>query len=238
MQIFPANPQWSNYIDAWQRFSFINIFKNTLVVVIGGLACQMFVSTLAAYSLARLKPVGGRIVMGGFLLTLMVPSIAYIVPLYTTIVKVPIINISLINSYWGLWLPYAVNAFAILIMKTFFESIPNDLLDAAKVDGASQFRVFWSIVLPLSRPILLVLVIVGFLGLWKDFLLPYLVLPNPELQPVTVRVWYMLNSSTVTAPPLNLQMAVSFLGLLPPLIFALLLQRYLKRGLSIGAVKG
>jgi len=237
LQILPAVPQWTNYTDVWVKYKFIGLFKNSLFIVVFGIICQLTVTTLAAYSLARLKPVGGRFIMWGFLVTLMIPSIAYLIPLYTTIVKVPILNISLLNNYWGLWLPYSVNAFGIFVMKTFFESIPSDLYDAAKVDGASPLRTFWSITLPLSRSILVVLTIVGFLGLWKDFLLPLLVLPNPEMQPITVRLWYMLNVQQVPSP-LNIQMAASFLSLLPPLIIAIVLQRYLQRGISIGSVKG
>lgn len=237
LNIFPVSPQWSNYTEVWTKYNFIRLFGNSLILVIGGLVCQLTVTTLAAYSLARLKPVGGRLIMWGFMTTLMVPQIAYIVPLYTTLVKLPVLNISLINSYAGLWLPYAVNAFAIFVMKTFFESIPTEIYDAAKVDGASPLRVFWSITLPLSRSILVVLTIVGFLALWKDFLLPLLVLPNPNLQPITVRLFYMLNVNSVPAP-LNIQMAASFLALLPPLFIAIALQRYLQRGLSLGAVKG
>lgn len=237
LQIFPAVPQWNNYTDVWTKYKFVNLFQNSLFIVVCGIICQLTVTTLAAYSLARLKPVGGRFIMWGFLVTLMIPSIAYLIPLYTTIVKVPIVNISLLNNYWGLWLPYSVNAFGIFVMKTFFESIPSDLYDAAKVDGASPLRTFWSITLPLSRSILVVLTIVGFLGLWKDFLLPLLVLPKPEMQPITVRLWYMLNVQQVPSP-LNIQMAASFLSLLPPLVVAIVMQRYLQRGISIGSVKG
>ncbi|MBA3872603.1 MAG: carbohydrate ABC transporter permease [Anaerolineae bacterium] len=237
LQIFPANPQWTNYTDVWNKYNFLRLFGNSLIIVVGGLICQLTVTTLAAYSLARLKPVGGRFIMWGFLVTLMIPSIAYLIPLYTTIVKVPIINVSLLNSYAGLWLPYSVNAFGIFLMKTFFESIPSELYDAAKVDGATPLRIFWSITLPLSRSILAVLTIVGFLALWKDFLLPLLVLPNPDIQPITVRLFYMLNVKSVPAG-LNIQMAASFLALLPPLLIAIILQRNLQQGLSVGAVKG
>lgn len=235
--LFPIDAQWKNYTEVWTKFDFPRLFKNSIIVVVGGLAFQLTITTLAAYSLARLKPIGGQFIMWGFLVTLMIPSIAYIIPLYTTIVKVPILNISLLDNYLGVWLPYSANAFGIFLMKTFFESIPDELYDAAKVDGASPWRTFWSITLPLSRSILVVLVIVGFLALWKDFLLPYLVLQSPELQPITVRLYYMLNVKSLPAP-LNIQMAASFLALLPPLVIAIVLQRHLQRGLSAGAVKG
>ncbi len=238
LAIFPANAQWSNYTNSWSKFNFVRMFFNSFVVVIGGLFFQLTVSSLAAYSLARLNPPGGRIVLLGFLITLMIPSIAYIVPLYTTIADIPILHINLLDNYLGLWLPYAVNAFGILILKTFFESIPSDLYDAAKVDGAGPLRTFWSITLPLSRSILVVLMIVGFLALWKDYLLPLLVLQNsPDLQPITVRLFTVLTQKS-DPQPLNIQMAASFLGLLPPLLIAIALQGHLRRGLSAGAVKG
>ena len=237
LQLLPNNPQWLNYFDVWQRFDFNRMFLNSIILVIGGLAFQLTVTTLAAYSLARLQPFGGRLIFYGFLVTLMIPSIAYIVPLYTTIVDVPILHISLSNNYLGLWLPYSVNAFGIFIMKAFFEGIPSELFEAAKVDGASAFRIFRSIALPLSRSILVVLVIVGFLALWKDYLLPFLVIQDPNMQPITVRLYTMLTLRQVPSP-LNIQMAASFLGLLPPLMIAILLQRHLQRGLSAGAVKG
>jgi multiple sugar transport system permease protein len=237
LQLLPNNPQWSNYYDVWQRFDFNRMFLNSIIVVIGGLAFQLTITTLAAYSLAQLQPIGGRLVFYGFLLTLMIPSIAYIVPLYTTIVDVPILHVSLSNNYLGLWLPYSVNAFGIFIMKAFFESIPSELFEAAKVDGASAFRIFRSIALPLSRSILVVLVIVGFLALWRDYLLPFLVIQDPNMQPITVRLYTMLTLRQIPSP-LNIQMAASFLGLMPPLFIAILLQRHLQRGLSAGAVKG
>src|SRR5262245_27662663 len=103
LRILPINPQWSTYSTVWTKFNFLTYFKNSFIVVSGGLLCQLTVTTLAAYSLARLKPFGGRLILGGFMVTLMIPSIAYLIPLYTTLVRVPVLNISLLNSYWGLW---------------------------------------------------------------------------------------------------------------------------------------
>ncbi len=237
LNIFPTMPQWSNFTDVWTRFNFNQLFINSIIIVTGGLVFQLSVTTLAAYSLARLRPLGGRVILIGFLITLMIPSIAYLVPLYTTIVDLPVLHISLSDNYLGLWLPYSVNAFGIFIMKAFFESIPSDIYDAAKVDGASALRTFWSITLPLSRSILIVLTVIGFLALWKDYLLPLLVIQNPDLQPISVRLYTMLTLRNIPSP-LNIQMAASFLGLLPPLLLALFLQRYLQRGISAGAVKG
>ncbi|HRF95724.1 MAG TPA: carbohydrate ABC transporter permease, partial [Aggregatilineales bacterium] len=159
--------------------------------------------------------------------------IAYFVPLFLTITNLPIINVSLMDSYWGLWLPYCVDAFTIFVLKTFFDRIPSDLIDSARVDGASPLRMLQYIILPLSRSILIVLTVLAFVGLWKDFLLPYLVITNPANQPITVRLFYLADDYAI-----NLQMAASFISLLPPLVIAMVLQRYMTEGITVGAVKG
>ncbi len=229
--LFPEEATWENFARAWDRFDLLKLFANTVAIVVGGMLMQLGVSTLAAYSLSRLNPIGARYIMWGFLTTLMIPSIAYIVPLYVTVAR-----LNLLGTYFGLWLPYGVNAFMIFILKNFFDNLPSELFDAAKVDGASAFQVFWLIAMPLTRPILLVLAVLTFVGLWKDFLWPYLVLlTEPELQPITVHLYFIESTSS---SPLNIQMAGYFMAMVPPLVIAIVLQRYMERGLSIGAVKG
>ncbi len=233
LNLLPEIPLWNNYTEAWVRFDMPRLLGNSFAVVGGSVLLQLLVSALAAYSLSHLKPVGGRFVMMGFLITLMVPGIAYIVPLYLTIRDLPIVHINLLDSYWGLWLPYAVNAFAIFVLKTFFDRIPTEIIDSARVDGASSLQIFFYIILPLSRSILIVICVLSFVNIWKDFLLPLLVLTDPAKQPITVRLIYLANNYGV-----NLQMAASVIGLLPPLVIAIFLQRYMKVGLTVGGVKG
>jgi multiple sugar transport system permease protein len=233
LNLLPHIPHWENYGEAWSRFDMARLFGNSFVIVVVGVLLRLTVSAAAAFSLSKLKPIGGRFISFGFLLTLMIPAIAYFVPLYTTIAKLPILNVSLLNSYWGLWLPYCVDAFAIFVLKTFFDRIPPDLIDSAKVDGANPLQMLTYIILPLSRSILIVLSVLAFVGLWKDFLLPYLVLTDPRTQPITVRLFYIADDYSV-----NLQMAASFMALLPPLLIAIVLQCYMKVGLTLGGVKG
>ncbi len=230
-QLWPDVPLWQNYTQAWNYFSLPRLFGNTLILVSGGLVAQIGTSLLAAYSLSKLKPIGGQFILLGFLVTLMIPGMAYIIPLYVTVAR-----LDLLGSLWGLWLPYGVNAFMIFILKNFFDGLPSEIFDAARVDGASALQVFVKIALPLSRPIIIVLAILTFVNLWKDFLWPYLVLLEvPELQPVSVFLFTVEQRSTT--PP-NIQMAGYFMAMLPPLLIAVFLQRYMQRGLSIGAIKG
>jgi multiple sugar transport system permease protein len=233
LNLFPETPLWNNYTEVWTRFNMPRLLGNSFVVVGGSVILQLLISAAAAYSLSQLKPIGQRVIMTGFLLTLMIPGIAYIVPLYVTLGKLPVVNISLLDSYWGLWLPYSVSAFAIFVLKTFFDRIPSDILDSARIDGASSFQVLRYIILPLSRSIIIVICVLAFVNIWKDFLLPQLVLRDPITQPITVRLIYLADNYGV-----NLQMAASFIALLPPLLVAAFLQRYMTVGLSVGGVKG
>lgn len=234
LRLLPENPQWNNYREAWERFEMIKLFGNSTIIVGGGVILRLVISTLAAFALSRLKPFGGHFVMGFFAITLLIPGIAYLVPLFVTLKNVPLLNVSLLDSYWGLWLPYAANAFAIFILKNFFDRIPSDIIDSARIDGASPLQIFLRIVLPLSRSILLILAILAFMDLWKDYLLPFLIITDPTRQPITVRLYYLADTNY----GVNLQMAAAFIALLPPLLVALLLQRYLVTGLTLGSVKG
>jgi multiple sugar transport system permease protein len=233
LNLLPRVPLWENYLEAWNRFNMARLFSNSFVIVGVGVIFRLLVAAAAAFSLSKLKPVGGRIITLGFLITLMIPAMAYFVPLYRTIGDVPLLHVNLLGTYWGLWLPYCVDAFSIFILKTFFDRIPPELIDSARVDGATSLQMFRHIILPLSRSILIVCCVLSFVGLWKDFLLPYLVLSDPLTQPITVRLFYLADDYSV-----NLQMAASFIALLPPLFIAILLQRHMKVGLTLGAVKG
>lgn len=234
LRLFPKDPQWSNYREAWENFEMIDLFGNSFVIVSMGVLLRIIVSSLAAFALSQLKPIGGRFVMMGFFITLMIPGIAFLVPLFVTLKDVPILHISLLDSYWGLWLPYSTSAFAIFVLKNFFDRIPHEIIESARIDGASQLQILVRIVLPLSRSIILILAILTFMDLWKDYLLPFLVITDPQRQPITVRLFYLADNYY----GVNLQMAAAFIALMPPLLVAILLQRYLKTGLTMGGVKG
>ena len=113
------------------------------------------------------------------LATLFVPPIVLLVPLYLTVVDVPIVHWRLINTFWAVWLPAGASAFNVILVKRFFDNLPREIFEAARVDGAGPFRLFWSIVLPMSRPILGVVSVFAVIATWKDYLWPLLVLPRP-----------------------------------------------------------
>lgn len=226
--------QWENIGIAWERGRIGHYLLNTAVLALGATVATLIVSTSAAFVITVLKPRWGKLLSGAILATLFVPGIVALVPLYLTVRELPVFGVSLLNTPWAIWLPAAATAFNVLIIARFLESIPADLYDAARIDGAGALRILWSIVLPLSRPILGVVGLLAVVASWKDYLWPLLVLPDPDKQPVSVAL-----PRLAAQTELSVQMAALFLSLLIPVVLFLLFQRQFLRGASMaGGVKG
>jgi multiple sugar transport system permease protein len=221
------------YADAWDRLSLARYFMNTVVLIGGAWLLMLAVQLPAAYALSKLRPRFGKVVLGAMLVTLMMPATALLIPTYLTVTDVPVLGINLINNPAAVWLPAAANAFNIYILKNFFDQIPDELLDAARIDGAGPVHTMIRIVLPLSRPIIAVVSILSLTALWRDFLWPMVVLPDPSKQPITV---YLERISDTTS--LNLLMAAMVLASIPLVVIFLVFQRHILSGLSAGGVKG
>ena len=231
---WPSGVQWGNLATAWERGRIGFYLRNTAVVALGSWVANLFVSVTAAYVLSVLRPKWGPLLSGAILVTLFIPSVVSLVPLYLTVLDLPLVGGSLLNTYWAVWLPAAANAFNVLVIKRFFDALPAELFEAARIDGAGPVRILVSIVLPLSRPILAVVSLLTVIASWKDFLWPLLVLQRPDLQPLSVA----LPQLTRTAE-LNVQMAGLFLALLVPVLLFLLFQRQFLSGVGMsGGVKG
>ena len=224
-----------NYSTAWTNMRIGKFFLNTVYYALGGWVIQLVVAVLVAYALSKLKPIFGKVILGLMLASLMLPAAALLVPAYLTVVEVPIFGWNLLNTPWALWLPAAANAFNVYVLKRFFDQIPNDLLDAAAIDGAGRLRVLWSIVLPLSRPVLGVVSIFAIIAMWKDFLWPLLVLPDTEKQTLSVALSRLANTSQV---PQTEFVAGLVIASVPMIVVFLIFQRSIIGGLSAGSMKG
>jgi multiple sugar transport system permease protein len=220
IHLWPKTPLWGNYVDAWQRFKISRLFLNTAIAAGGGVIAQLVVSSLAAYSLSRLNPIGKNVIRGIILITMAVPGIVYLVPRYVVIAKM-----GLVDNFLGLWIPYAASSFMILVLNNTFDTIPRDLYEAAQIDGASDLRMFTSITIPLSSSVLIVLGLFAFIGFWGDFLWPFLILLQSDLQTISVRLYTLTRGF-----PLNLYMAASFIAMIPPSLAAFYLQRHAPKG--------
>jgi multiple sugar transport system permease protein len=222
---------------AWTRLQIGHFFLNTIFYTAGVWLFQILIDVPVAYALSKLRPVFGKAVLAGMLASLMLPMTALLVPAYMNVSSLPFVGWNLINTPWALWLPAAANAFNVYVLKRFFDQIPIDLLDAAAMDGAGTFRVLWSVVLPLSRPVLAVISIFAIIGAWKDFLWPLLVLQDPQRQNLSVAL-----ARLATAPQASIQFNYLLAGLviasIPMVVVFLVFQRHILSGLSAGGVKG
>jgi multiple sugar transport system permease protein len=232
--LFPHGFAWSNLHEAWSNVHVARYFWNTVVLALGSWLTQILVATTGAYVLSVLQPKYAPLLKGLLLATLFVPAVVLLVPLYVEIVHPPLIHHSFIDSYWAVWLPAAASAFNVILVTRFFDNLPREIFEAARIDGAGSFRLFWLIVLPMSKPILGVVSVFAVLASWKDFLWPLLVLTNPDKQPLSVRL-PAIQSQT----ELGVFLAAMFIACLVPIAGFFVFQRSFVRGTGLGgAVKG
>jgi len=230
--LFPKHPDPQNYVDAWTNLTLGKLLFNTIYYAVGALLFQLVLDTAAAYALSKLRPMFGNVILGAMLATLMIPAMVLIVPQYLTAIDMPILHVSLLDSPFAIWLPAVANAFNIFLLKRFFDSVPQDLMFAAIVDGAGPLRILWSIILPISRPILGVVSIFAVTAVWKDFLWPKLVEPSPETRTISVGI-YAFSGGT----PQNVVIAAAVIAAIPTVIFFLIFQRSIMAGLTTGGIK-
>jgi multiple sugar transport system permease protein len=229
LSLFPAGVDLANLVTAWTRVEIDKYFLNTVVIAAGSWLVQLVVATTAGYALAVLRPRYGQLITAVVLGTLFVPAIVLLVPLYLTVVRA-----GMINTFWAVWLPAGASAFNVVLVQRFFANLPREVLEAARVDGAGPVRVFWSVVLPLSRPILGVVSVFAVVASWKDFLWPLLVLPDPAVQPLSVRLPAL--QRYVELDVFLAALAIS--SVIPVALFLVFQRLFLQSGALEGAVKG
>jgi multiple sugar transport system permease protein len=226
--LIPAHPTFTAFLEAWDLFDIGTLLRNTAFYSVGAWLFSMAVDVSAAYALSKLRPIFGNAVLGLMLATLMIPQMVVIIPLYVTIV-----DLHLLNNPWGLWFPAAANGFNIFLLKRFFDSIPRELIEAAQIDGAGPTRVLWSVILPISRPILGVVSIFTIVTAFKDFLLPLLIMTDSEKMTVSVGL-----SQTAGAVTQNQVMGGLVIASIPMIIVFFIFQRHIMAGLTAGSIKG
>ncbi|TDD41328.1 carbohydrate ABC transporter permease [Nonomuraea terrae] len=226
--LVPAQPTLTPFFEAWELFDIGTLLANTVYYALGAWIFCMCVDVAAAYALSKLRPAFGNVILGAMLATLMIPPMVILIPLYVTIV-----DLGLLNNPWGLWFPAAANGFNIFLLKRFFDSIPRELIEAAQIDGAGPLRVLWSVVLPVSRPILGVVSIFTIVTAFKDFVLPLLVMTDSEKMTISVGL-----SQTAGAVTQNQVMGGLVIAAVPMIIVFFVFQRHIMAGLTAGSIKG
>lgn len=229
---------WTNYKSAWQAINYPYYFMNTIILAIGVWFFSIFPSALAGYALSKLRLGLLKIFAFMFFATLMVPFFTILIPLYLTVKDLPIFHLNLLSpkllgGLLAVFLPAGVNAFNIFVFRSFFNQIPNDLIEAARVDGASEFRIFLTLILPLSQSIIAVLSIFSFIGTWNDFFWPWLVL-QPNRWTISIKLYDFARGATISW---NIILAALMLAAIPPIIIFLIFQKRIIQGIASTGLK-
>jgi len=227
--IFPDSFDFSKIKATWDALKFQKYYLNSFISVAGSVVCAVIFNGLLAYGFAVLKPMGHKIAFGLVMWSLLIPATTSIVAVFRNINMV-----GLYRSFVPLWLAFGANAFYVVLFKEFFEEIPTELLEAAKLDGAGVLTVFTKIMLPLSKPIIMVVIIFSLTAAWSDFLLPYLVLNGSGKETVMVKLFAFKDTPTDAVSVLR----ATLFAIIPPTILFAIFQKQITDGATAGAVKG
>ena len=229
-KLIPDNPTFQNFVDTWNVFGLAKSFFNSVLVALVTITLHILFSSLAAYPLARMKFFGSQIIFLVILSTMMIPFQLYMIPLYLMCLK-----IGLADRLLGIILPAAVGAFGIYLIKQYYHTIPKDLEEAARIDGAGEFGIWWRIMFPLTKPALAALALFIFVGNWSNFLWPLIIIDSPEKYTLPIAIAKL---SGAFVDKTQYIAAGSVIAIAPVIILFVFVQRHFIGGLTLGAVKG
>ncbi len=228
-EIFPKNPTFQNFESLFQRRDLFRWTLNSVIVAGTVTITQIFLCAMAGYAIAKKRFPGSKIFFWIYISSMMIPKQVTIVPLY-----IMVANFGMVDSYGGLILPSIAAPFGVFLMRQFMLSLPNEIIDAARIDGAGEFRTFWKIILPMSKPALAVLGIFTFVGEWNSFLWPLIVTQSSKMK--TLQAGLALIQEEVPMEYAYLMAGATFAAI-PMIIVFLSFQKYFLRGVTVGAVK-
>lgn len=240
----PENPTWDGYITFFTETDAVRWFANSTFVAVSVTFLQLFFNSLAAFVFAKRRFPGRDAIFLVFLATMMVPPQVTMIPNYLILQHIPLFGGNdllgegghgMLDSYWGLILPGAVSAFGIFLLRQFMMGIPDELLDAARIDGASEFTVYARIMLPLCRPVLAATAIFTFMAAWEDFLWPLIIMSDPAkfTAPLGLAMFVQKNQTDW-----GLLLAGSVISTLPMVIIFIIFQRQFVQGIAMSGIKG
>ena len=229
--IISSNSTLNAYRYLQEQYDILGIVKNTFVIAFSATILRLFFCALGGYGFAKFKFPGQGALFAFLLGTMVIPSAVTLVPIY-----IIMRDLKWIDTFWPLIIPGAANAFGIFFMRQYIMSVSNELMDAARIDGAGEFTIFWRIILPIIAPGLTSLGLIFFMGSWNDFIGPLIYLKSPEhfTLPLIIRSLVGPVGRTVY----DVQMAASVISLIPLLIIFLIFQRRFVEGITAGAIKG
>jgi len=222
--LLPSALVWSNYTDALARLPFLSWAANTGVILVFAVAITVFINLLCGYAFAKFRFAGRNILFMSILSTLMIPIQVIIVPLFLIVAQ-----LGLLNDYWGVILPRAAEAFGIFMVRQFMVSTPDELIEAARCDGASELGIFFKVVVPLSKPIIAVLIIFTAMWRWNDFALPLVILTQQDMYTVQLGLNLLRGQYNTEWTYI---MSIASLSLIPVLAIFIFFQRQLVQGIA------
>jgi len=226
----PSKPTLENFVHIFSKLNFGRAIANSLFVSLVTILLTVFVSSMAGFSLAKFSFRGKNLVFAIVLITFMVPFESIVIPLYILVKQLKIDN-----TYWALILPGVANGLAIFLFRQFFSEVPSEIMEAARIDGASWFRIYWRILLPLSMPAIVTVVVMVFMFQWNSLFWPLVATHSSRFEVVQVAI--ASHRSTESTSWANL-FSSAIAGSLPPVILFLFLQKYFVRGISGTGLKG
>ncbi len=229
-RLLPSTPTLGHYRDLFTREGLGRYALNSALIALLATVIATLLNAMAGYAFAKLRFAGREKLFRGLLAAMVIPAQVAMLPLFLMLKQM-----GLINTYAGVLVPMLASIFGIFLVRQYAQNIPDAMLDAARLDGASEFRLFWSVVLPMLRPILATLALFTFMGSWNDFMWPLIVLSDGSLHTLPVA---LANLAGEHVQDTELMMAASTLTVLPVLIVFLILQRQYIAGLTQGAMKG
>jgi multiple sugar transport system permease protein len=230
IQWIPASPRWRNYSDIWTKIPLLKFVLNTVKLSVIVTVLQLLSSSFAAYAFAKLRFPGRRPLFLGYIATIAVPWQAYMVPQF-----ILMRSMGLNNTHLSIIFLQAFSAFGVFMMKQFYESVPDELREAARIDGLTEYGIWLRIMLPLSKPALSTLTIITFVNTWNDFLGPLIYLTRTDLKTIQIGLRSFISQYS---SEYGLIMAASVVALVPVLGIFLSLQRYFVQGLASSGLKG
>ncbi len=228
-KFIPNEPKWSNYKNAMTIVPFNRYFINSTIMVVTVVPVQLLFCAMAAYAFSRMSFPGRDSIFWMFLSTMMIPGIVTLIPSFL-IVKA----LNWIDTYWALIVPSFFSVWGTFLLRQFFLTLPKNLEDAARIDGASEWMIFWRIVLPLSKPALATLGIFAFMATWKAFMWPLLVTRTDKMRTVEVGIAYFKTQFEVNWP---YQMAAAVVVMIPIIVIFLIAQKYFVEGIALTGMK-
>lgn len=230
LSLIPPTPTLGNYREVLNETSYPRWFANSLLVALVTTASVAFFDSLAGYTLAKFRFPGSFLIFILILSTLMVPTEMLVIPWFMMSIE-----LQWTDSYWGIMFPGVISAFGVFLMRQFFMGVPNDLIDAARLDGFGEFRIFWKIAIPLVKPALAALCIFTFLGNWNAYIWPLIVVRSEEMRTLPVGIAFF---SSESGSEFHLIMAAAALAVVPVVVVFLIFQRQIIKGIVLTGLKG